>query len=89
MADVSVENIETQIVDEENNEVEEPEKKKPKLENSGKKKGYNLEDRLNGILCCAVCLDLPNVAVYQVCISCSKFCNELPVDLDSGSVYLF
>ena len=74
MADVHLqthsENIETQIVDEENNEIEEPEKKKPRLENSDKKKGYNLEDRLNGILCCAVCLDLPNVAVYQVCISC-------------------
>lgn len=74
MADVAVasssgENLcETQLVDEENNEVEEPEKKKPKLENDQKKKAYNLEDRLNGILCCAVCLDLPNVAVYQVCI---------------------
>ena len=62
----------TQLVDEENNQVEEPEKKKPKLDCTTKKKGYNLEDRLNGILCCAVCLDLPNVAVYQVCISCHK-----------------
>lgn len=26
----------------------------------------SLEERLNGILCCAVCLDLPKSAVYQV-----------------------
>lgn len=26
----------------------------------------SLEERLNGILCCAVCLDLPKTAVYQV-----------------------
>jgi len=25
-----------------------------------------LEERLNGILCCTVCLDLPNVAMFQV-----------------------
>lgn len=25
-----------------------------------------LEQRLGGILCCAVCLDLPKIAVYQV-----------------------
>ncbi len=58
---------ETPHLDEENNEVEEPEEKKPRLETKEKKKEYNLEDRLNGILCCAVCLDLPNVAVFQVC----------------------
>ena len=80
MAGPSGENLcQTQLVDEENNQVEEPVKKKPRLENERKKKGYNLEDRLNGILCCAVCLDLPNVAVYQVCISCYEFlthCNS-------------
>lgn len=27
---------------------------------------YKLEERLGGILCCAVCLDLPKAAVYQV-----------------------
>lgn len=26
-----------------------------------------LEQRLNGILCCAVCLDLPKSSIYQVC----------------------
>ena len=44
----------------------EPELKKPRLENKENIPLYKLEDRLNGILCCAVCLDLPNVAVYQV-----------------------
>ncbi|KYB27285.1 Cysteine and histidine-rich protein 1 homolog-like Protein [Tribolium castaneum] len=29
-------------------------------------KKYRLEERLGGILCCAVCLDLPKAAVYQV-----------------------
>ncbi|XP_028155474.1 cysteine and histidine-rich protein 1 homolog [Diabrotica virgifera virgifera] len=28
-------------------------------------KKYKLEERLGGILCCAVCLDLPRAAVYQ------------------------
>ncbi|EFA04251.1 zinc finger TRAF-type-containing protein 1 homolog [Tribolium castaneum] len=28
-------------------------------------KKYRLEERLGGILCCAVCLDLPKAAVYQ------------------------
>lgn len=44
----------------------EPECKKAKLEISNAEKGFRLEERLNGILCCAVCLDLPTVAVYQV-----------------------
>lgn len=29
--------------------------------------GSKLEQRLGGILCCAVCLDLPKSSVYQVC----------------------
>lgn len=28
-----------------------------------------LEDRLGGILCCAVCLELPQAAVYQVFVN--------------------
>lgn len=43
---------------------DEPEKKRPKLERS--KKLEKLENRLGGILCCAVCLDLPRAAMYQV-----------------------
>jgi hypothetical protein len=44
----------------------EPEAKKRKLEVSEKEPDYKLEERLNGILCCAVCLDLPPLAVFQV-----------------------
>jgi len=32
----------------------------------GMKAMERLENRLGGILCCAVCLDLPNSAVFQV-----------------------
>ena len=44
----------------------EPEKKKVKVEEKEKEKNA-LENRLSGILCCAVCLDLPKTC-YQVCI---------------------
>ncbi|XP_076042883.1 zinc finger TRAF-type-containing protein 1 homolog [Oratosquilla oratoria] len=45
---------------------EEPERKKPKLEGREKEEEDNkLEQRLGGILCCAVCLDLPRAGVYQ------------------------
>lgn len=33
---------------------------------SEKETSDKLEHRLGGILCCAVCLDLPQAAVYQV-----------------------
>ncbi|GAB6026997.1 hypothetical protein CHUAL_013663 [Chamberlinius hualienensis] len=45
-------------------EVEEPAKKKFRGEDVIKKEGL-LEQRLGGILCCAVCLDLPKAAIYQ------------------------
>ena len=45
----------------------EPNKKKLKLEDAEAKTKPKLEDRLCTVLCCAVCLDLPNLAVYQVC----------------------
>lgn len=45
------------------NETFEPEKKKIKLEVSSC--DFKLEERLCGILCCAVCLDLPRTC-YQV-----------------------
>lgn len=45
----------------------EPENKKRKISsNKPEEKIYNLVDRLGGILCCAVCLDLPRTAIYQV-----------------------
>ncbi|XP_060521442.1 zinc finger TRAF-type-containing protein 1 homolog [Cylas formicarius] len=43
----------------------EPEAKKRKFSKSGDDKKYKLEERLGGILCCAVCLDLPRAAIYQ------------------------
>lgn len=47
-------------------DLHEPEKKKRKLLRGDGKSEQKLEHRLGGILCCAVCLDLPRAAVYQV-----------------------
>lgn len=44
---------------------EEPVTKKPKCAGE-ERKVPRLEDRLNGILCCAVCLDLPSTQIFQV-----------------------
>lgn len=44
----------------------EPERKKRKITTKNDEKNDKLESRLGGILCCAVCLDLPKAAVYQV-----------------------
>lgn len=40
--------------------------------------GSKLEQRLGGILCCAVCLDLPKSSVYQVCFIFILFFIFLP-----------
>lgn len=60
---------------------QEPQYKKVKLENSDQpldkknsvsiaSEGFysakKLEDRIGGILCCTVCLDLPQTSIYQV-----------------------
>lgn len=45
-------------------ESSEPSPKKARI--SGPVGNPCLEDRLNGILCCTVCLDLPTVAMFQV-----------------------
>lgn len=52
-------------------EFAEPDLKRRKLPQKGcdealGEKKDKLEERLGGILCCAVCLDLPRAAVYQV-----------------------
>lgn len=44
----------------------EPDKKRRKLDKNIDVRNEKLEHRLGGILCCAVCLDLPRAAVYQV-----------------------
>ena len=58
---------EKQKIMEENDDIDEPNTKKARIEPLSTNSAFKLEDRLNGILCCAVCLDLPTVAVYQVC----------------------
>lgn len=77
MAEVGVptEQISQQIMGEniENPDVSmEPSAKKMKIETPTKASEFKLEDRLSGILCCAVCLDLPKVAVYQVICHCNQ-----------------
>jgi hypothetical protein len=49
---------------------EEPEAKRKKPNQKSMAIVEKLEMRLGGILCCAVCLDLPRTAMYQV-IFCS------------------
>ncbi|XP_041453949.1 cysteine and histidine-rich protein 1-like [Lytechinus variegatus] len=49
----------------ESSECDEPMKKKPRLEKPPELEEENLEDRLNEILCCTVCLDLPTFTIYQ------------------------
>ncbi|XP_071494392.1 zinc finger TRAF-type-containing protein 1-A-like [Diadema antillarum] len=46
-------------------ECDEPVKKRPRLEKPVEQDDENLEDRLNEILCCTVCLDLPTFSIYQ------------------------
>lgn len=50
---------------------DEPESKRKKIDASVQPStsqlNEKLESRLGGILCCAVCLDLPKTAMYQVC----------------------
>lgn len=55
-------------------EINEPETKRRKLNrnNDNDEKKNRLEERLGSILCCAVCLDLPRAAVYQVSFSFSN-----------------
>lgn len=49
---------------------DEPEVKRKKIDKSSTTKMIEkLEARLGGILCCAVCLDLPRTAMYQVNLS--------------------
>lgn len=46
-------------------QVGEPPKKKCRINEANDQKHEKLEQRLGGILCCAVCLDLPRSAIYQ------------------------
>ena len=51
---------------EKNEDFLEPDAKRRKILRAEGKTEQKLEHRLGGILCCAVCLDLPRAAVYQV-----------------------
>ena len=63
LVNISTEN--ESFLEENANECE-PKAKKQKTDNSTTSCTYKLEDRLNGILCCTVCLDLPAKGVFQV-----------------------
>jgi len=49
-------------------DVLEPEPKKCKFESKDQPVESKLEDRLSGILCCAVCLDVPCLWMYQASV---------------------
>lgn len=53
----------------ERDDCDEPLKKKLKKSPEKKMEEDDLEQRLSGILCCAVCLDLPECTVFQVFFS--------------------
>lgn len=65
---------ENQVENEKMDEMKEPDTKRKKLENNPQSAGEiknsesfeKLEFRLGGILSCAVCLDLPRTAMFQV-----------------------
>ncbi|XP_033103839.1 cysteine and histidine-rich protein 1-like [Anneissia japonica] len=62
------------VEDDTNIDLGEPVKKKIKSEEKRPlQKEEQLEERLNGILCCSVCLDLPTAVVYQ-CINGHLMC---------------
>lgn len=54
----------------------EPDKKRRKVDKKPNKND-KLEHRLGGILCCAVCLDLPRAAIYQVFYTLTLTSNTL------------
>lgn len=64
---------------------DEPEKKRQKLDSNQTKvkKLEKLENRLGGILCCAVCLDLPRAAMYQVSVFQFPICCALSPEKNS------
>lgn len=70
----------------------EPEPKRKKIESAvASTSGINekLELRLGGILCCAVCLDLPKTAMYQVGMSLHNFSAFYQVDLAKDKFFLW
>ncbi|XP_046999680.1 cysteine and histidine-rich protein 1 homolog [Schistocerca americana] len=64
-ASSSSDHQEIQEVEDKTDEFAEPESKRRKVLKRTDGNPEKLEQRLGGILCCAVCLDLPKAAVYQ------------------------
>lgn len=62
LSTTSSSDVVTEIVQEDEETMEPPTKKKCKA----LPEPVELEERLNGILCCTVCLDLPTVSMLQV-----------------------
>lgn len=66
-SEITSQNIIEETEKQQQDDFSEPEFKKRKiLSNKPEEKIYNLVERLGGILCCAVCLDLPRTVIYQV-----------------------
>jgi len=71
---VTVQSVIETLTETQEEALREPLKKKAKMDTPGSgqhspkrdKTVEKLECRLGGILCCAVCLDLPRTAIYQV-----------------------
>ncbi|XP_071957575.1 zinc finger TRAF-type-containing protein 1-B-like [Antedon mediterranea] len=61
------------VEDDTNVDLGEPVKKRCKVDDPTPLNEEQLEQRLNGILCCSVCLDLPTAVVYQ-CINGHLMC---------------
>lgn len=84
---------ENQVENEKMDEMKEPDTKRKKVENpqsAGEKKisesFEKLEFRLGGILSCAVCLDLPRTAMFQVIFYFKKQFFFFLFDLGSPSL---
>ena len=90
MAEVNIPCSEIAEKSDENLNESEPKFKKQKVVDVQIKGDFRLEERLNGILCCVVCFDLPAKGVFQVSktiCSCKfnafyKFCYFYSVAMD-------
>jgi len=60
--------LQSRQADSSKDDVSEPEAKRCKYDNRDQLVESKLEDRLSGILCCAVCLDVPSLMMYQASV---------------------
>lgn len=76
MAEPVTESTDVDVKRDSGSDFAEPDNKRRKISTAEKglaDKRHKLEERLGGILCCAVCLDLPRAAVYQ-CLNGHLMC---------------